>query len=129
MNANPINLAVRFLLEIAMLIILGYWGWHLTEGWVRYPAVVGLPLIAAALWGIFRIPDDPKPAPVEIPSLMRLMLEWILFALAVWALCDLRYVRLAWIMAFVVILHYIVSYDRTLVMLRNGRYKNVSGEK
>lgn len=33
MNTNPINLAVRFLLEIVMLIIFGYWGWHLAGNW------------------------------------------------------------------------------------------------
>lgn len=122
MNANPINLAVRFLLEIAMLIVLGYWGWHTRAGWIRYPAAIGLPLTAAALWGIFRIPDDPKPAPVEIPSLMRLILEWVLFGSAIWALYDMGYTRLSLIMGVIVILHYIVSYDRTLVMLKNGRY-------
>src|ERR1700742_582088 len=122
MNNNPINLAIRFLLEIVMLIILGCWGWHLSETWIRYIAAIGLPLIAAALWGIFRIENDPKPAPVAIPGILRLILELGLFALTSWALYDLGYSHLATIMAAIVILHYIVSYDRTRAMLRNKPY-------
>jgi len=122
MNTNPVNLAVRFLLEIMMLIILGCWGWHLS-GPVRYAGVIGLPIIAAALWGIFRIPNDPKPAPVVIPGILRLLLELSLFGFASWALYDLGYPKLSLIMATVVAVHYIVSYDRTWVMLRNKPYR------
>ena len=122
MNTNPINLAARFLLEIAMLIILGYWGWTLKGDWQHYAAAVGFPLIAATLWGIFRIPNDPRPAPVEVPGIVRLLLEWMLFAFAIWALYDRAYIPLSWIMGIIVVLHYIVSYDRTLAMLRNKPY-------
>ena len=123
MNTHPLNLAVRFLLEIIILIAFTYWGWHLTGGWLRYIAAAGLPSVAAALWGVFRIPNDPKPAPVAIPGIIRLLLEWGLFGLAVWALYDLGYVRSALIIGIIVVLHYVISYDRTLVMLRNKPYK------
>ncbi|MDP9077950.1 MAG: YrdB family protein [Bacteroidota bacterium] len=123
MNTNPINLAVRFLLEIAMLIALGYWGWHATAGWLQYLLAIGLPAIAATLWGIFRIQNDPKPAPVEVPGVVRLLLEWALFGTAVLALFSLGYFKLSLAMAIVVKLHYIVSYDRTWAMLRNKPYE------
>ncbi len=123
MNTNPVNLAVRFLLEIAMLIALGLWGWDLTETWIRYITAVGLPLIAVVLWGIFRIPNDPKPAPVAISGVLRLILELGLFALATWALYQLRYSNLALLMGVIVVLHYVISYDRTWAMLRNRPYK------
>jgi hypothetical protein len=122
MNTNPVNLAVRFLLEIVMLIAFACWGWHSTTGWFRYIAAAGLPVIAATLWGVFRIPNDPKPAPVAIPGIVRLLLEWVLFGLAAWALHDLGYTKSAIVMVVVVVLHYIVSYDRTWVMLRNKPY-------
>src|SRR5437868_6480791 len=118
MNTNPINLIVRFLLEIAMLIVLGYWGWHLSGIW-RYIGATGLPIAAATLWGVFRIPNDPKPATITIPGPLRLLLELGLFGFANWALYDLGYSTLSLIMAAVVTIHYIVSYDRTWVMLRN----------
>jgi hypothetical protein len=122
MNTNPVNLAVRFLLEIVMLIVFACWGWHSTANWVHYIAAVGLPTIAAVLWGVFRIPNDPKPSPVAIPGIIRLLLEWALFGLAVWALYDLGYTRSAIVMAVIVVLHYLVSYDRTRAMLRNKPY-------
>ena len=129
MNTNPINLTVRFLLEIAMLLVLGWWGWHLTEPWVRYIAAPGLPLAAATLWGIFRIPNDPKPAPVEIPGIVRLLLESVLFGSAACALYDLGHTTLSIVMAVIVVIHYFVSYDRTWVMLRNKPYKGFVKKK
>lgn len=121
MNTNPVNLAVRFLLEIVMLIVLGCWGWHL-NGPGRYIGTAGLPIAAAALWGIFRIPNDPKPAPVAVPGILRLLLELSLFGFASWALYDLDYSSLGLIMAMAVTIHYIVSYDRTWMMIRNKPY-------
>ncbi|HZY35271.1 MAG TPA: YrdB family protein [Mucilaginibacter sp.] len=123
MNTNPVNLAARFLLEIAMLLIVCCWGWHLSTGWLRYAAAAGCPVIAAILWGVFRIQNDPKPAPVETPGPVRLLLELVLFGWAVWALRDLGRPGLSGIMAIVVVLHYLVSYDRTWAMLRNRPYK------
>jgi len=128
MNTNPVNLSVRFLLEVAMLIILGYWGWRLS-GTSRYIGVLGLPATAAALWGIFRIPNDPKPAPVAIPGILRLLLELGLFGFASWALYDLGYSALGLIMAAIVTIHYIVSYDRTWVMLKNKPYSGFINKK
>ncbi len=122
MNTNPVNLTVRFLLEIVMLTVLGCWGWHLSGNWIKYIAVTGLPIIAAVLWGVFRIPDDPKPAPVAVPGIVRLLLEWGLFGWAAWAMYDLGNTKFALIMALVVILHYAISYDRTWAMLRNKPY-------
>lgn len=122
MNTNPINLVVRFLLEIAMLITLGYWGWHVNTGWLQYAAATGLPIIAATLWGVFRIPNDPKPAPVALPGIARLLLEWILFGAAVLALFTMGYFALGLIMGVTLKLHYIVSYDRTWAMLQNKPY-------
>jgi hypothetical protein len=121
-NTNPVNLAVRFVLELIMLVILALWGWHLSGSWVRFVAAAGFPVIAATLWGVFRIQNDPKPAPVEIPGIIRLLLELALFGWAVWALNDLGYSMLGWVMAIVVALHYLVSYDRTWAMLRNKPY-------
>jgi hypothetical protein len=122
MNRNPINLAVRFLLEVAMLIALGYWGFHLAADWPRYVYATGIPVIAAVLWGVFRIQNDPKPAPVEVPGMIRLLLELGLFGFASWALFDLGYTQQSIIMAIIVVVHYAVSYDRTWAMIRNKPY-------
>ncbi|MGF6849604.1 hypothetical protein QFZ51_004839 [Chitinophaga sp. W3I9] len=129
MNTHPVNLAVRFLLEILMLMILGYWGWRLGNGWWSYVLVVVFPLTAAVLWGVFRIPNDPKAAPVAIPGVARLLLELFLFGLAAWALYSLGYLRESIALAVVVIIHYAVSWDRTWVMLQNKPYNGFAGKK
>ena len=127
MNKNPLNLALRFLLELLMLAVFGYWGWHLTTTWVHYLAAAGLPVLAAVLWGVFRIQNDPKPAPVEIPGMARLLLEWLLFGSTVYFLYDLGYPTFGLVVAIIVVLHYIVSYDRTWAMLQNKPYTGFKG--
>jgi hypothetical protein len=128
MNTHPVNLTVRFLLEIMMLIVLGCWGWHLGTDWLRYLLAAGFPVIAAVLWGNFRIPNDPKPAPIAIPGPLRLLLEWVLFGLAVYGLKVLGHPQLSIWLAIVVIVHYAVSYDRTWVMLQNKPYNGFTGK-
>ncbi|MBS0028980.1 YrdB family protein [Chitinophaga sp. 22321] len=128
MNTHPVNLAIRFLLEIIMLIVLSCWGWQLGSHWLAYVLAVGFPLAAATLWGVFRIPNDPKPAPVAIPGTARLLLEWILFGLAVYGLREIGRPEAGLWMAIVVIVHYAVSYDRTFVMLRNKPYTGFTGK-
>lgn len=59
MSKNPLNLLVRFLLEIALLVIFGYWGFHKFEGATKYLMGIGLPVVVAILWGTFRVPNDP----------------------------------------------------------------------
>ncbi|WP_259068245.1 YrdB family protein [Mucilaginibacter sp. X4EP1] len=122
MNTSPLNLGLRFLLEIVMLISLVCWGLHISNIWVKYVLAILMPVIAATLWGVFRIPNDPKPAPVETPGIVRLLLEWLLFGLAAYGLYYSGYKNLSIIMTAVVIIHYLVSYDRTWAMLRNQPY-------
>jgi hypothetical protein len=118
MGSHPLNLGLRFLLEIATLVAAGRWGWQKTDGWSRYALAAGIPLAIAALWGTFRVPRDPGAAPVAVPGVLRLVFELAVFAFAVWALADVRRPGLAWAMGIIVGLHYIVSYDRVQWLLR-----------
>lgn len=54
MERHLINLAVRFFLEIAAFIAIGYWAWVTYTGILHFVLVILLPLIAALVWGIFR---------------------------------------------------------------------------
>lgn len=123
MNTNPINLALRFLLELVLLAVIAYWSYHRFPGWQGIAACITFPVLAAVCWGVFRISNDPKPAPVPVPGPVRLLLEWALFGWAVWALGDLGYDKGAWLVAGILVAHYLISYDRTLSMLRNKPYK------
>jgi hypothetical protein len=109
------------LLEIAALIAVGYWGWHLAEGPLRYAPGLLLPLAAAALWGTFRVPGDASAsgkAPVAVPGVVRLAFEIAFFSFAVWGLANTDSPTLALIMGGLTLLHYLVSYDRILWLLR-----------
>ena len=119
MSANPINLVLRFLLELAMLAILAVWGWNQSDSWLRFVLAAGVPIAAAALWGVFRFPNDPGPPPVTVPGVVRLAIELFLFGFATWALFDLGAETLGWVFGLVAAGHYLVSYDRVLRLLRN----------
>jgi hypothetical protein len=115
MGSHPINLAIRFLLELSALLAMGVWGWQQREGWLRYVLALGIPLMAALLWGICAVPRDPSrsgKAPIAVPGLIRLMLELAIFAFAAWALYASSSVALSWILGIAVAIHYLISYDR-----------------
>jgi Protein of unknown function (DUF2568) len=79
---------------------------------------IAIPLIAAALWGTFRVPNDPGSAPVAVPGILHLSLELALFAFATWVLYDAGYSRLSAIFGIIVLLHYAISYDRIAWLIR-----------
>lgn len=121
MGSNPINLAVRFLLEIVGLMAIGYWGWHQAEGFLSIILAIGVPVIAAVLWGTFAVPEDPSrsgKAPVPISGILRLVLETAYFGLATWALYEAGTSLLGLVYAIVVLLHYAFSYDRLLWLVK-----------
>ena len=115
MGSHPINLAVRFLLELIALLVVGAWGWRQTDSWLKFVLALGIPLLLAIVWGTFAVPDDPSrsgAAPVAVPGILRLLIELVIFGLAVWALYDMGYTSFSWTLAIIVALHYIASYDR-----------------
>lgn len=68
------NLALAFLLELAMLAALCYWGFQAGDGWLAKVALgVGVPLGVAVLWGLFMAPR----AAIRVAR----PVYWILFAL------------------------------------------------
>ncbi|MDA0366597.1 MAG: YrdB family protein [Chloroflexi bacterium] len=81
---NPLitnaNLGLRFLLELAALAAISAWGFGAGEGALANSALgIGVPVGAAAVWGVFRVPNDPGDAPVPVPGPVRLAIE-----VAVW---------------------------------------------
>lgn len=88
MATHPINLVLRFILELAAWFALGYWGWVAHQGVMRWLLTIGLPFAAIVVWGVFRVPGDPRDAPVAVPGIVRLALEGIILfggALALYA--------------------------------------------
>jgi hypothetical protein len=118
MHSHPLNLALIFLLELAALAGIGYWGWQADDSVFRYVLCMGLPTVAALIWGIFRVPNDPGKATVVIPGWLRLILEFTYFTIAVILLTLADKPMFAAVMAGLVILHYTTSYDRIRWLLR-----------
>ncbi len=128
MGSHPLNLAVRFLLEVAALVTLGVWGWRQSAGGLRFLLAPGLPFLAAVVWGIFAVPDDPSRsgnAPVPVPGVIRLVLELFVFGSAAWALFHMGYAGFSIILAVVTAAHYAVSYDRVLWLLSGKRKEKI----
>ncbi len=121
MGSNPLNLALRLLLEIVAFVAMAYWGWTQHAGIWRIVFAVGAPLLAAVLWGTFAVPDDPSrsgKAPMPVPGIVRLLLELIIFGFATWCLYDAGQTTIALIFASVVLIHYLISYDRIAWLVR-----------
>ena len=73
------NLLLRFLLELFALGALGYWGFKIGSVTITKIALgVGAPLVAAIVWGVFVSPR----APVELPGLVVLLLQVLVFGAA-----------------------------------------------
>ena len=120
MGSHPINLIIRFLLELTALIAIGIWGWKLSDGWIGFVLALGMPIIVAAVWGTFAVPNDPSrsgAAPIAVPGFVRLTIELAIFAFATWTVCDLGCTGLSVVLGIVVVVHYIISYDRIIWLI------------
>ncbi|MGG3562331.1 YrdB family protein [Neobacillus rhizosphaerae] len=84
---KAINLGVRFLLEIMVLIILAYWGFHVIQSFVIKTVLgIGTPLLVAIIWGMFGAPK----APYSLTGFPFLLLEIVIFGLPIVVLIFLE---------------------------------------
>ena len=120
MSQNPLNLTVRFLLELIALVALGTWAKTQFSGVLGFILMIAVPLFAAIAWGTFNVKGDPSrsgKAPVPVPGIVRLLLELVYFGAATWALSTLS-PTYGWIFGMVTLLHYLFSHDRILWLLQ-----------
>lgn len=120
MATHPVNLIIRFILELLALVSVGFWGWKKYDGIWQFILGMGLPILMTIIWGTFAVPDDPSrsgKAPIPISGQLRLLIEFLFFGMAVWVLYDLQQAKLSYILGGIVIIHYLVSYDRITWLL------------
>lgn len=118
MGRHPLNLALRFLLELFALYFIGRWGWVQHSGVWRYVFATGLPMIAATIWGVFRVPNYGGAPVVRVPGIVRLLIEVLYFGFATWGLFDMGAITTGWIFGAVTLFHYIISYDLIIWLLK-----------
>jgi hypothetical protein len=115
------NLVLRFLLELAALGAVGYWGFSSFEEWpLKLLAGIALPVVMAVVWGVFRVPGDGGAPVVAVPTQARLILEFVFFALAIFLLDRSGQRAPALVFLALVLLNYGIDYDRTIRFL-SGR--------
>jgi hypothetical protein len=121
MGSHPVNLGLRFVLEMTALLALGVWGSRQGEGVLSVVMALGVPLLAAGLWGTFAVPGDPSrsgKAPVPVAGIIRLVYEIVYFGFATWALLSIGSATLSLAFGAAVIVHYALSYDRVKWLVR-----------
>jgi len=113
-SKNPINYTVRFILELVGLYAFGLWGWQAAAGdLLRFSLAIGLPLIAATIWGVFGTTGDSRGKPViAIAGWLRLVLEVGFFALATAAFYVAGAPVAALVFGVVALVQTLSAYDR-----------------
>lgn len=124
MGSHPLNLAVRFILELVALFSVGRWAWQLFDTPLNYILVILTPLTFATIWGVFAVPNDPSrsgKAPVPTPGFLRLFIELVLFGFSVWAMKEFSSSTYALTFALIIGTHYVLSYDRIKWLIKNQK--------
>src|SRR4051812_48683162 len=102
-----INLALAFLLGLCMLAALGYWGFTLDQGLaIRVGAGLGVPALAAVVWGLWMAPRAANP----LPEPLHLIVELIIFGLAIAALYAAGRPRLVLIFGIIYVINVVLRY-------------------
>jgi hypothetical protein len=117
---HPLNGALRLGLELGALTAMGFWGYQQAKGVPRYALMAGIPLAAAAAWGVFAVPDDPSRGGtpvIAVPGAVRLALELAVFSFATFAIADMDQKYLAAGYGSAAVAHYAISYDRVAWLL------------
>jgi len=121
-STPAVMLAARFLLELCGLAGFAAWGWSIGNGglWGTVLAVV-LVLLAATVWGVFRVRHDPpgkSEQPVVVPGWVRFALELAFFGLAAAGLWLGWSRATAETLLTAVVVLYAITWDRQRWLLR-----------
>jgi hypothetical protein len=112
MSQEPAVLALHFLLELAALAAMTIWGLTTRGRATRWVWAVGLPLVAATLWAVFRAVGDGPAAIVEISGPARLALEWLILGGGAFLLWRAGRRLPSLLMVGLIAVDYTLQYDR-----------------
>ncbi|MCY7976635.1 YrdB family protein [Bacillus inaquosorum] len=118
---NQTNLFLRFALEIAALISIGVFAWTHFNGFFKYVLSLVLPIVVMVIWSVFAVPNDPSRSGqtvIAINGLTRLVIELLIFTMAVAALYFSNAKTVGIMFFCLILLHYITSADRIKWLLK-----------
>ncbi len=117
----PVQLALRFVLEIGALYAIGACAAHRApDGW-RVPAALVAAALVALLWVTFAVRGDPSRsggAPIPVPGGVRLALEWCVFGGGLAALVARGHAGFAVGYAVALLLHHAMTWSRIAWLVR-----------
>ncbi len=100
-----LNLGIRFLLELCILVIFGYWGFKVgNNSFMKFLFGLGSPILFAVVWGTFLAPKSS----MRLGEPWLFLLELGLFALAAWALYSTGKINLTTTFGIIYILNKIL---------------------
>ena len=104
---KALNMAVAFILELAMLAAFAWWGFHTGDSTiVRILLGIGVPVLVAVIWGIFMAPNSSR----RFKGAAYLLLKIVLFGLAVAALVAVGQMILGIILGVVFLVNTVLLY-------------------
>ncbi len=102
-----INLALSFLLELAMLVAFGYWGFNTGDSTLVHILFgIGLPVIAIIIWSIYNAPMSKR----RLSRTPRTILEVVMFSLGALTLAAAGQTTLAIVFAVLIVINQIGIY-------------------
>ena len=103
---SGINLALRAIMELGIVVGLGYWGYQTgTTPLAKFLMSIGVPSVVYALWGFVDFRHAGR-----IAELLRLIQELGISGLAAIAIYLAGQPALGWALVFVSIVHHLMVY-------------------
>lgn len=98
---RQLNLALKFLLELAALAAFGLWGASIADGAAAVVLAIGLPALVAVMWGAFAAPKARR----RLRLALRAPFELGVFAFAALALWSAESATLALVFAAIALVN------------------------
>lgn len=124
MGTKMFNLIARFLLEVFAYVSMALMGFFLTDSFIRWGLAIFIPVTMAIPWTYINVAGDPAregKALVPVSGIIRLIIEFLYFSVAIFSAYYVMGKTIALIFISLLIIHYLISYDRVLWLLRTNK--------